>query len=324
MTQTELSKGGSESDFREGCAFLDGSDFGIFSISGKDAKDFLHRMLSNEIRNLAEGEGTQACLLNSKGRVELFFQLWLASSEYRVLIWGKQRAEFVSKLDRFLFTEEVKIEDRSDRDRVSMLCGPRSTEYLAAVVGVEIPVIEPNRSVDLSGNVAARLYRCDWAPVPVYLFAFPAAEGERVEKQVHEAGANRGDWSTFHTLRIEKGTAWPEFEVDDSAIPYECGLEGAVSLTKGCFVGQEIVARIMNLGESPRYLRGLVFEDSPSLARGSEVMAGEVHAGRILTVGRSERLGATIATSSLLRKTAEPGTVVEVEGQSAEVRMFPL
>lgn len=324
MNQTDLSAKPADTAFREGSALLEGCDFGFFSITGKDAKNFLHRMLSNEIRNLAEGAGTETCLLSPKGRVELYFHLWRVDPGYRVIIWGKQREEFIPKLDRFLFTEEVKLENWSDRDRIVMLCGPAAGQAFERTLGTLLPEIEFNQSRMISNVPEARVYRCDWAPVPVYLLTLPAHNALEVEERFLKSGVVAGDWTTFHTLRIEKGTPWPEFEVDDSMIPYECGLDNTVSLTKGCFVGQEIVARMKNLGESPRHLRALVFEDSTVPPRGAEVQAGEIHAGRVLTSGYSEKLGVTIATSALLRKTSEPGASVTVGGQTAHVKLFPL
>jgi folate-binding protein YgfZ len=216
------------------------------------------------------------------------------------------------------------MENLSDRMGVLMACGPASAEVLTKALEQPLADIDKDRSVALPGMRDARAHRYDWAPVPVYLLILSTEDLNKAKSRLLESGAIEGEWSTFHTLRIEKGTPWPEFEVNDSVIPYECGLDDVVSLTKGCFVGQEIVARMKNLGESPRHLRGLVFEDATVPSRASEVMVGDVHAGRILTSGYSDRLGVAIATTSLLKKTAEAGTKVQVGGQSADVRLFPL
>jgi folate-binding protein YgfZ len=300
--------------------------FGVFSITGKDASDFLHRQLSNEIRYLEDGQGVPTCFLNREGRILLYFTLFKQGQGYLALVVGTQKNEFFSLFDRVLFREEVIIKEISPGQDCLLLFGSEATPWVLDQFGI------PSSPQGLSHHLVSaldepgenHLFILDWLLEPCYVLALQDAQVmEKVSKRL-PLNAHQGDLERFHTTRIEKGTPFPECEVDGSMIPYECGLEGAISLTKGCYVGQEIIARIHNLGQSPRLLRGLIIPTSTVPKRGTPVLAGEIEVGKILSSGWSERLKKTIATTSIRTKYSQPGTTVTVAGNQATISIFPL
>ena len=309
---------------RRGCALLRGEDWGIFDLSGKDAADFLHRQLSNEIRSLMPGQGTPTCFLNREGRVLLYFNLWRTSEGFRAILWGKQRHEFIRLMDQFIFREEIVIKDRAEDLSSILICGPRSEEALRGFLRTAAPPAALFSITVNANGVEADLYGLDWLAVPVFQLVGLKEGLVALVGGLRPRGVENVGWDPFEVLRIEKGTAWPEFEVDDSLIPFECGLAHAVSLTKGCYVGQEILARMHNLGKPPRELRGLVFEGDKVPARGSSVLFEDIEIGRTLSSGFSDLLGRPIATASLRRKYLKAGTEIRVENLKGVVRDFPL
>jgi folate-binding protein YgfZ len=146
---------------------------------------------------------------------------------------------------------------------------------------------------------------------------------EPLAEKLIEAGGTRVAFEELEILRTEAGI--PRFGQDfgPDNFPQETGIEEAVSYTKGCYLGQEVVARIHYRGGVQNVLRGLVFDSEP--APGAKVLHAGREAGRATTVVRSPVLGKTVGLGILHRRAAEPGTQVEVEGGgTAEVRELPL
>lgn len=308
--------------------YLERLEFGLIRIQGKDALDYLHRQLSNEIRSLRPGEGAPVCYLNAQGRIRLFFNLYRSPDEegFLALIAGDQRSSFIPELERLVFREQIEFTDLSSDFSSIVLTGSHSEGLLGEILN-EPAVPEMNSVRELGGDRGGLfLFQTDWTCEPTFLLSGPRAMVESLVAALQSTGTASMAPEDFHTLRIEKGTPWPGFEVGDSMIPYECGLEGAVSLTKGCYVGQEVIARMANLGAPPRLLRGLLIEAGseavPEL--GAVVASGEVLVGEILTSGWSDRLGSVVALSSIRKKFSIPGTGLSVEGKPATVKTFPM
>lgn len=308
--------------------YLEELEFGIVRIQGKDALDYLHRQLSNEIRSLRPGEGAPVCYLNAQGRVRLYFNLYRTPNEegYLALIAGDQRSSFISEMERLVFREQIEFMEVSSAEASIVLTGAKSEQVLGGILG-ESTVPEVNSVQQVGGESGSLfLFRTDWTCAPTFLLSGPRPEVDAMAGRLRAIETASITPEDFHTLRIEKGTPWPGFEVDDSMIPYECGLDGAVSLTKGCYVGQEVIARMANLGAPPRLLRGLQFDPEVDSVppRGAVVASGEISVGEVLTSGWSRRLQSAVALSSIRKKFSAPGTRLSVEGKPATVRVFPM
>lgn len=311
--------------FREGAALVTDVDFGIFSITGKDAASFLHRQLSNEIRNLEIDQGIPTCFLNREGRILLYFTLWKTPEGYRALIAGKQKDDFIPLLDRVLFAEDVRIQGLSESLTALILGGQNAGSTLSRASGdVGLERAPHSAGILTFAGASVDVYSVDWLACPTYVLAPPTGAFEQVVDSLLSAGATRSTLEAFHVLRIEKGSPWPEFEVDESMIPFECGLGEVASVTKGCYVGQEIISRMHHLGKPPRLLVGLVIEGQAVPERGAAVLAGTTEVGKVLSAAFSDHIDRVLATSSIRRKFAQPGTELQVGGMKALVQPFPL
>lgn len=311
-----------------GTVYLEGMDFGIIRIQGKDAFDYLHRQLSNEIRFLRPGEGAPVCYLNAQGRIRLYFNLYRApgQDEFLALNAGDQRSSFIPELDRLVFREEILFKEFFSEFSSILLIGPDGENLIRECLEtLAVPELNTFRMVE-GKEGSLFIFRTDWTCEPTFLISGVRGETSAFVGRLRATDAASITPEDFHCLRIEKGTPWPGFEVDDSMIPYECGLEGAVSLTKGCYVGQEVIARMANLGSPPRLLRGLQFDSEAASvpARGAVVASGEISVGEVLTSGWSHRLQSAVALSSIRKKFSAPGTRLSVEGKPATVRVFPM
>jgi folate-binding protein YgfZ len=164
--------------------------------------------------------------------------------------------------------------------------------------------------------------RADWPGSPGVDVVGPRADVDAARVALVDAGAAPADEAALEVVRVEAGVPRQGFDIDDTTIPQEAFLErDAVSFTKGCFLGQELVCRIDTRGHVNRALRGLSVHGD--VARGAEVHAGDPDkvVGRVTSVARSPRRG--VVALAMLRRELEPDTTVTVGGTDAVVHELP-
>jgi folate-binding protein YgfZ len=290
----------------EACGVLDRSERGKLALSGPDAKPFLQGQVTNDVEGLSPGEGCYSALLTPKGKMLGDLRILDASEE---LLLDTERAalqELFNMIRRFKVGYGVELHKRTLERGLLSLIGPASdlTAGTSDVPGRE----HAHTIVDIDG-IAARAIRTD---VGVDLLC-DAADTERLLGAVDARGAVQVPESTAECLRVERGRPRYGMDLDDMVIPEEAGLNArAVSFTKGCYVGQETVARLHYRGKPNRHLRGLLL--SEPVERGAEVRLGERLVGTLTTVASSPRFGPI--GLALVRREAPPGTAVAV-GEAA-------
>jgi len=306
----------------EGCGLLDRSERGKLALSGPGAVEFLNGQVTNELIALAPGQGCYAAFLTHKGKMLGDLRI-LAVGEPGALspaelLLDTERSALQALFDmirRFKVGYEVELHKRTLERGLLSLIGPDAAEVARATALDEAE--HSNTGVEIAG-IAAVAIRTD---VGVDLLC-DAADTERLAAALRERGAVSVSEEAAECVRIEHGRPRYGIDLDDSVIPQEAGLnERAVSFTKGCYVGQETVARLFYKGKPNRHLRGLRL--SAPAAGGDELLLGERPVGRVGSTTISPRLG-PIALA-LVRREAAPGSVVTVgeSGGSAEVLELP-
>jgi folate-binding protein YgfZ len=231
-------------------------------------------------------------------------------------------------LDRFVFSEDVKVEDVTAARAEIGLYGPRALEVLKSA-GTEgaAPSLPFGVTGVRIGGADALLVATD-GPAAGYDVISSADDAATVRQALLAAGAEIASGEDLETLRIERGR--PRFGADmtEDTIPLEAGLEDrAISRTKGCYVGQEVIVRVQDRGHGrvARRLVGLTFDAaSPMPAVGAPLRAGDRDIGRITSATWSPALARPIALGYVHRDFAEPGTHVDVAGAVAVVTSLPM
>jgi len=305
-----------------GCGLLDRSERGKLALTGPDAVEFLNGQVTNELTTLHQGEGRYAAFLTHKGKMLGDMRILAPGEEPGgppgELLLDTERASLQALFDmilRFRVGFDVELHKRTLETGLLSLIGPGS-EHVAQPVGLAREE-HANMPVTL-GGVSALAVRTD---VGIDLLC-AAADTAALAEELRARGAAPVSEEAAECLRIERGRPRYGIDLDDSVIPQEAGLnERAVSFTKGCYVGQETVARLHYKGKPNRHLRGLRL--SAPAASGAEIRLGERAVGHLGSSAVSPDLG-PIALA-LVRREAEPGTVVEVGegGVSAEVLELP-
>jgi folate-binding protein YgfZ len=283
---------------REGCGIAVLSWRAGFELLGADRHRFLHNYVTCDVKGLAPGSGAYGFFTSPQGRILADAVLQAREDRLRVEVDRDQVEPIVAHLRKYLLVDRVEI---------------RPLDGLAPVA-----VIGP-RAEDLLGDLSAERRSLMGAPAWTVWTADPEALAERLL----QAGVTRVSPEALDILRVEAGI--PRFGRDfgPDNFPQETGIGEAVSYTKGCYLGQEVVARIHYRGGVQNLLRGLVFDED--VEEGVRILHDGREAGRATTVVRSPVLDKTVGLGILHKRAAEPGTRVEVEGGgSAEVRELPL
>jgi folate-binding protein YgfZ len=292
----------------EGAALVDRSESGKLALTGSEAKAFLNGQVTNEIEALEPGHGCYAALLTHKGKMLADLRVIDTGSELLLLCERSALQALFDAIRRYKIGFDVELHKRTLERGLLSLIGPRAD----ALLGAELPAQE-------HANVQSDLGLLIRTDVGIDVVC-DSADTERVKAALLEAGAVEADEAIAEIVRVERGRPRYGIDLDDSVIPQEAGLnERAVSFTKGCYVGQETVARLFYKGKPNRHLRGLRLGEE--VQPGTELRLGEREVGTLTSVARSPKLGAV--GLALVRREAQPGDVLDAAGVSATVVELP-
>jgi folate-binding protein YgfZ len=303
----------------EGAAVVDRSDRDVLTVSGADRLTWLHSLTSQHLERLADGAGTEALVLSPQGHVEHHLVL----TELADTTWadvepgtGAALAEF---LQRMVFMLRVEPALASDGWALLTLAGPRAGTVLEAA-GFPAPSVPHGVAALDGGGWVRRMPPIGDGTTDVVDLLVPRAElGARADALI-AAGATPAGLDAYEALRVEARRPRLGLDTDHRTIPNELEwLHSAVHLEKGCYRGQETVARVHNLGRPPRRLVLLhldgVSEELP--APGSQVLAGSRAVGRVGTVVRHHELG--VVALALVKQSVRTDTALTVAGSAAAI-----
>lgn len=303
---------------------------GRLTLTGADRRSFLHGLFTNDIAALAPGQGCYTAYLTPQGRMIADLWVYELGDSILLVVDRTLKDAMLSRLDQLIFAEDVQIRDSSDEYWAGALVGPAAAGFVADVVQgatrdelLALPE-HANRRVSFEGEPAVVLRITDVGE-PGYEILVPRAHQEKIEQALRPLPRVGPD--VAEALRIESGL--PKFLVDmtDETIPLEAGIESrAISMTKGCYVGQEVIVRVLHRGHGrvSERLVPLVLESGGPPAAGAEVRVSGQSAGRITSSAISPALGKPIALAYLQRTLAAAGTEVEVDGAKGVVRDAPV
>jgi folate-binding protein YgfZ len=310
---TEIEIDGQYRALREAAGVLERPDRRLLEVGGSEAAEYLQGQLTNDLETLAPGEGCYAALLDRKGRMQGDMRVLRTDSGFLIETEGVAGDAVLKHLGMYKVGREVTVEDRSETTVTVSVLGPAAGAVaLTGPLGIELA----HRETEL-GGVACRAVATD---LGVDLLV-PAEWADRVLAGLGEAGAEPVSEAAAEVLRVESGRPRFGHEMTTATIPAEAGInERAISFTKGCYIGQETVARLHYKGKANRSLRGLRL--SGPAAAGDRIHAGGRELGQVGTAVLSPAHG-PIALA-IVRREAELGATVLVGDElEAEVVALP-
>jgi folate-binding protein YgfZ len=291
---------------RTGAGVVDRSDRGAVLVTGPDAVSFLQALVSADLDPVVDGQGARSLLLTPHGKLDVAFRLlrvgddaWLDSDPGT----GEQLA---ASLNRFRIRVKAEVIERTaDWGMVSVI-GPAAAD---AIPGAHPQARHEHVAID-----GARLLRTEHG----FDIAGPQPAVDAITRELTASGVAAVGPAAYDAFRIEAGIPLQPLDIDDRTIPQEAFLElEAVSFTKGCFLGQELVCRIDSRGHVNRFLRHVTGIEGDWPERGTEIVVEGKVVGEITTVAPRE-LG--VGALGYVRREIEPGTVADLRSESGTAR----
>jgi folate-binding protein YgfZ len=317
---------------RRGAGLIDRSDRGRIVVSGKDRAEYLQGLLSNDIVRLKTGGGCYATYLTPQGRMIADLLVYELGDLILLTMSGDVTATVLGKLDQFIFSEDVKLGDVTDTFGQCAVIGPGAASVVADVVtGIsadQLSVLEDHGNVKASlDGQPAIIARVTDTGEPGFDVFVEHAQAQALNVRLQDAGAVPVDAATAETVRIESGVPLFHRDMDEDTIPLEAGIEErAISLTKGCYVGQEVIIRVLHRGHGrvARKLVGLLIEGRSTPPAGAPIRSGDREIGHVTSATFSSALDRPIALAYVQRDFVQPGTPVTVaDGVPAAVSTLP-
>ena len=299
---------------------VDRSDRGAGLVTGPDAWSYLQSIVSADLDVVGEGQGAHSLLLTPQGKLDVDFRLLRVGDEAWLDCDPGFGDHLAASLNRFRIRVDCEVTDRSGSWGSIAVRGPNAIRF-ADALGVELPV-GPHVHVRWDDAVVVRV---PWPGGDGFDVVGPPVTVAKAAEQLTGAGAPPVSGDAYEAVRIEVGIPRQGFELDEKTIPQEAFLElDAVSFTKGCFLGQELVCRIDTRGRVNRYLRRLTAIEHGRPPRGSEIVSDEKVVGTITSSVDADDLPARAL--GYVRHEVDPPAEVELrwDGGTGRARVEPV
>ncbi|HUR35313.1 MAG TPA: glycine cleavage T C-terminal barrel domain-containing protein [Vicinamibacterales bacterium] len=305
---------------------------GFIVVSGRDRASYLQGLLTNDITALTAGQGCYTAYLTAQGRMITDLFVYELGDIMLLALPLATTATVLGRLDQFIFSEDVQLADATGTFGAVAVVGPDAADVLSRAVGADraelgaMP-LHASRRLEL-GAIPLILLRSADTGESGFEVVLPQASLADLMQKLRACGAADVDDATADVLRIEAGVPRFGIDMDEHTIPLEAGIEQqAISFTKGCYVGQEVIIRVLHRGHGrvARKLVGLVCEAAPAApAPGTALHAGTSEIGMVTSSAISPRVGRPVALGYVKRDFAEPGaTVTTSAGVVADVVALP-
>lgn len=303
---------------RQQASLIDWSTKGLIEVRGADRVGFLHNMLTHDIKALTPGSGCHAALVTPTAKL-LAEAFVLADADAHWMLIDRSRAEIVrTTLEHYLISEDVTLQDRMGQHAVLALQGPRSLAVFEQVLHRPLPPQKPFDHVEVMlDEVPIRLIHASITGELGVILVVIAEQAAWFWQKLMESGMPAGllpvGWEAMNVARIEAGIPWYGVDMDQMNLLPETGLEErAVNYTKGCYVGQEIIARLQTYGSLSQKLMGLACEGSLAPDANEAILKDGQPVGKITSACVSPALSKPIAMGYVKRPFYEPGTRLEI------------
>ena len=306
-------------------------------IVGADRARFLHGQVTNDVKKLVPGSGTYATVTTAKGKMEADLNIFCLADELLLDFEPGLTEKITQRLEKFIVADDVQIVDAAPHYGLLTVQGPRAAEVIRALglPGDGEPPAKPFQSLKIADAMLGELYLVNLPRLGTSgfdLFVPNNSLGAVADKLIAAArqiGGRAVGWTAFEIARIEAGLPRFGADMDETNIPLECGLEArAVSYSKGCYIGQEVINRIHSVGHVNRELRGLRLADGLAALplRGDKLFDAGKEVGYVTSAVYSPTLRANIALGYVRREVNQAGKELFLHSSGGEsvARIVPV
>ena len=305
---------------RTGAGLFDASAREVVRIGGPDRQSFLQGMVTQDVEGLPVGSVAEAALLTPKGAMVADARVVKRPEDFLLLTEPGYGPVVLGTLERYLISEDAELSDVTSSFGQLSVVGLEAEALVARVLELGSQAGGALRPFDAGGATGWALPQGLLLP-GVDLLVPVEALGAVLDRLL-QAGATPVGLSALEVLRVERGTPRFGADMDEKTIPLEANLQRAIHYQKGCYIGQEVIARATFRGHVNRHLVGLRFT-GPAPAPRTELFTGDRRVGWVTSVVESPRLG-TIGLGYAHRDVDQPGTELALAGGTAKATIVPL
>jgi folate-binding protein YgfZ len=302
----------------------------LLEVRGSDRVRFLQGQLSNDVARLDASRpesGCHALVLTREGRIVAELHVVARPDAFWLETDAAAAASAIARLEKFVIADDVVIADRSAAFARFAIEGPRAPELIEAVAGAPLALPDDGAVVAQIGGAEVVIAAFGWSGEAARQIFASSEDAARIDAALRAAAVAHAavfaSEAALEVLRIEAGVPRFGAELGEHALPAELRLEDhAISFTKGCYTGQEVIARMHSRGRVGHLLVGLALEGDALPAIGAAIEAGGSRVGEVTSAAHSPSAGA-VALGFVRRGSDEPGTSLEVGGRAARVVALP-
>ena len=314
----------------ENVALIDKNYRMYLRFSGPDRGRYLNAILTNNIKDLAAGDGVVSLFLNPQGRIQAEIETYATTDSLFCVSHAMVRETLVPALDKFIIMDDVTLTDETELFGTMALEGPKAAAVAKNLAAIDLAELQELSFVEASvAGISCRVTKR--SPDGVAGAEFLTKRGdlpqlwEILRNAVEKAGGRAMGYKALSALRLEQGIPWFAYDFGDKQIPHEAGLEHShISYTKGCYTGQEIVERVRSRGQVNRVRVLVKFATSEPPAAGTVLLADGKEAVHVTRTGFSPALQTWIGISYVRREKSQPGSQFFCGSSTATVITSPL
>lgn len=289
----------------------------VIDVTGADAATIVNNVTTNQVRALMSGQGSECFVTDVRGKTLGHVGVYRVGDSIRLVGAAGQSGRVAEHIDRYTIREDATPSVR-DAEFMGLVCSPDVTASLSG--GLEDGVLLQRVQLTVAGE-SIDLYSCRWLGDHTGVILLDAQQADAVIRELTgRTGTIVGDEAAFHRRRIAARFPWFGIDLDESNLPQEADRDAvAISFTKGCYLGQETVARLDALGQVQKKLVAWSIEGGKP-ERGTVLQSRDKTVGRLTSVAQSNE-GPTIALGMARRSHFEPGSKATGSTETGETEM---
>ena len=302
-----------------GAGLFDLSARGRIMVSGSEAVMFLNGLITNDMKTLAADSWMPAAFANVQGRLLASVRILYREEGFLIDTESATRETVITLLERFTLAGEFRVQDLTDEATTLSVQGKSAGQVIRQVLSEHAAAVERHTAVNATiDDVPVTVIRATHTAEDGFDLFTDATKSSKLHDGLIAAGARSISDETFETFRIEARIPLYGIDMDENNVVTETNLDDAVSFTKGCYIGQEIIVRIKHRGHVAKKLTGLIIDDTQPVPRNSRIQAADKEIGRITSSTFSPRLDRAIAMGYVKYDYLAPGTKVKIAAAERE------
>ena len=299
---------------------FDLADRAMLQFTGDDRLSYLQGMLSNDLRSLQVFDGQQAAILTQQGKVIADVRVLCSLNSFYLDFWEPLKEKILNHLSRYLVADDVEIHDPNEQWKMLSLQGPKAQVILDALFArAELPGHAHHHGMVQFDGSPVCVVRADRSGYDGFDLVIQSSQLARLAQRLIELGAAWVGAQAQNILRVEAGMPRYGSDFSDDNLLLEVALDNAVSFSKGCYLGQEVIERIRSRGHINRKLCGLLLDGNTPVSPGDKLRAGDKDVGQITSSVVSIALQRPIALAYVNKDFWTPGTTLSVHHRGSEI-----